>query len=88
MQINVHIPRSMIREAKRKHAFDPFNEAATAFIGVPVYVGFEKVYIHGTPDVIADTPRSAKRALKKYIAGTLDAPVRFRITIPEEKVNS
>ena len=92
MQVTIHIPRSFIRNNIYRsttsldvNLVDPFNEAATAAIGVPVYVGFYKVYLDGTLEVVANTPRSAKAALKKYINGTLDSPVRFRITIPDMK---
>ena len=84
MQINVHIPRSIIRSSRSPFANDPFNDAVTNAIGAPAAVGYEIIVANDVPLQIK-VPRSAKRAMMKYDRRQLDAPVRFRLTIPEVK---
>ena len=85
MQVRVHIPRSLIREAKRTQAFDPFDEAVTVAVGAPAYVGISTVGFHQADIPEIKLPRSARRAVNKFDWGILDKPVRFRLTIPEAK---
>ena len=84
MQINVHIPRSVIRASRSFCADDPFNDAVTNAIGAPAKVGYEVIVADDVPIKIK-VPRSAKRAMMRYDRSQLDAPVRFRLTIPEAK---
>ena len=84
MQINVDIPRSVIRASRSIYGYvnDPFNDAVTNAIGAPAAVGYEIIVADDVPLQIK-VPRSAKRAMMKYDRRQLDAPVRFRLTIPE-----
>lgn len=91
MQINVHVPRSLIREGHKfggvgpDHNDDPFSAAASVAIGAPAYVGPTSITIYyGDASQTIPMPRSARKAVQKYDTATLDTGVRFRITIPDK----